>query len=224
MKDFFRRCAIFCTKKRRTTGIFFCSSKTGLEVGLLATTRSFENRWGAYMSRRVLWGVTIVLALLIILSMSSVASAGDITWKLSAITSDGATAYGSLVYNANTGLYSSINVVTLAGTAFPGSNYTVVDNPFFGPAQVVIMANNSLLAGTPVLDILFENPLTNGGGVDDFLAYEGICNVGCTAFYGDEPIRYLEGSVSATPEPSSLLLFGTSLLGLAPLRRKLFGR
>jgi hypothetical protein len=31
------------------------------------------------------------------------------------------------------------------------------------------------------------------------------------------------GSV-ATPEPSSLLLFGTSLLGLAPFRKKLFGR
>lgn len=29
---------------------------------------------------------------------------------------------------------------------------------------------------------------------------------------------------SATPEPSSLLLFGTSLLGLVPFRRKLFGR
>jgi hypothetical protein len=29
---------------------------------------------------------------------------------------------------------------------------------------------------------------------------------------------------SATPEPSSLILFGTSLLGLAPFRRKLFGR
>jgi len=27
-----------------------------------------------------------------------------------------------------------------------------------------------------------------------------------------------------TPEPSSMLLFGTGLLGLAPLRRKLFGR
>jgi len=29
---------------------------------------------------------------------------------------------------------------------------------------------------------------------------------------------------SVTPEPSSLLLFGTSLLGLVPFRRKLFGR
>lgn len=31
-------------------------------------------------------------------------------------------------------------------------------------------------------------------------------------------------ATTATPEPSSLLLFGTSLLGLAPFRRKLFGR
>jgi hypothetical protein len=30
--------------------------------------------------------------------------------------------------------------------------------------------------------------------------------------------------VNSTPEPSSLLLFGTSLLGLVPFRRKLFGR
>jgi hypothetical protein len=34
----------------------------------------------------------------------------------------------------------------------------------------------------------------------------------------------LTNGVSMTPEPSSLLLFGTSLLGLAPFRRKLFGR
>jgi PEP-CTERM motif len=34
----------------------------------------------------------------------------------------------------------------------------------------------------------------------------------------------LTDGVSTTPEPSSLLLFGTSLLGLAPFRRKLFGR
>jgi hypothetical protein len=31
-------------------------------------------------------------------------------------------------------------------------------------------------------------------------------------------------AVSATPEPSSLILFGTSLLALVPFRRKLFGR
>jgi hypothetical protein len=34
----------------------------------------------------------------------------------------------------------------------------------------------------------------------------------------------LTNGLSTTPEPSSLLLFGTSLLGLAPFRRKLFGR
>ena len=34
----------------------------------------------------------------------------------------------------------------------------------------------------------------------------------------------IQAGVTSTPEPSSLLLFGTSLLGLAPFRRKLFGR
>lgn len=34
----------------------------------------------------------------------------------------------------------------------------------------------------------------------------------------------LTDGVTTTPEPSSLLLFGTSLLGLVPFRRKLFGR
>jgi len=34
----------------------------------------------------------------------------------------------------------------------------------------------------------------------------------------------LKDSVATTPEPSSLILFATSLLGLAPFRRKLFGK
>jgi hypothetical protein len=34
----------------------------------------------------------------------------------------------------------------------------------------------------------------------------------------------VQGSGGTAPEPSSLLLFGTSLLSLVPFRRKLFGR
>ena len=80
------------------------------------------------MNRRILWALTIA-ALLVFLCIPSVASADSgQTWTLSdVITSDGVTASGSFVYNAGTGIYSSINVVTLAGTAFPGATYTVVD-------------------------------------------------------------------------------------------------
>jgi PEP-CTERM motif len=62
--------------------------------------------------------------------------------------------------------------------------------------------------------------------------YLGISNAGfyngAPGAYGDNAgfytATYNVAGVSATPEPSSLLLFGTSLLGLAPFRRKLFGR
>jgi hypothetical protein len=48
------------------------------------------------------------------------------------------------------------------------------------------------------------------------------------SFPGGTPSAFADSNLalpsSVTPEPSSLLLFGTSLLGLVPFRRKLFGR
>jgi hypothetical protein len=74
---------------------------------------------------------------------------------------------------------------------------------------------------------IFGNP----GGYD-FLAEEtptyNIGKLGIYKFYNSYDGDTFQGSLvissTATPEPSSLLLFGTSLLGLAPFRRKLFGR
>jgi hypothetical protein len=74
---------------------------------------------------------------------------------------------------------------------------------------------------------IFGNP----GGYD-FLAEEtpayNIGELGIYKFYNSYDGDTFQGSLvissTATPEPSSLLLFGTSLLGLAPFRRKLFGR
>jgi len=66
----------------------------------------------------------------------------------------------------------------------------------------------------------------------DFLAFEtGTYDIGAVGTYkfydihgGDTYQGSLVISSTATPEPSSLFLFGTSLLGLAPFRRKLFGK
>lgn len=176
------------------------------------------------MNKRTLWALTLAVALSVFLCMPSVASADSgQTWTLTGvITSDGATASGSFDYNAVTGLYSDINVVTLPGTSFPGAIYTVVDADFFSPEFLVIMANNSYAAGTPVLDIGFEPDLTSAGGEVGLFALEGFCNAGCTNFEGEEG-RELEGAV-VSPEPNSILLLGAGLLGLAPLRRKLIAR
>jgi hypothetical protein len=179
------------------------------------------------MNRRTLWALTIAAALLVFLCIPSVVSADSgQTWTLSdVLTSDGATASGSFVYNAGTGLYSNVDIVTLAGEFLPGATYTVVDADFFASDYVVTMANNSYAAGTPLLYIEFEPDLTSAGGVVEMFALEGYCNAGCTGFEGEEG-RELEGYVVGvpTPEPSLVLLLGTGLLGLAPFRRKLVGR
>ncbi len=48
--------------------------------------------------------------------------------------------------------------------------------------------------------------------------------VGGNTDFAINDLSLTTGQVTTTPEPSSLLLFGTSLLGLASFRRKLFGR
>jgi hypothetical protein len=53
---------------------------------------------------------------------------------------------------------------------------------------------------------------------------ESVVFGGAADFIGFDNITLGSSVAGATPEPSSLILFGTSLLGLVPFRRKLFGR
>jgi hypothetical protein len=140
---------------------------------------------------------------------------------------------------------------SISGMTGPGAGYLVgVFIAAGGPSGSAPAALNFLTSGTsftslsPLLDQVFfiGDGLTGDGsgsvqkfhiptgagelylGISDACGYNG--GPSC---YGDNFGTYsldytITSNVSATPEPSSLLLFGTSLLGLVPLRRKLFRR
>jgi PEP-CTERM motif len=83
--------------------------------------------------------------------------------------------------------------------------------------------------GTTVLSLFDVFP---GGSTGQFLGFTDsvpftsvtISSLDGYSYTLDSLVYGNAAAISATPEPSTLLLFGTSLLGLASFRRKLFGR
>jgi hypothetical protein len=77
--------------------------------------------------------------------------------------------------------------------------------------------------GCTAVDFVCLGTFSNQNGAGDYSAYDfnhGMPN----EVFGAGNNNVAGSWAVSTPEPSSLLLFGTSLLGLAPFRRKLFGR
>jgi hypothetical protein len=92
------------------------------------------------------------------------ANANLVTWNLQDfVFSDGGTASGSFVFDANTGHYSNISIVTTAGTpiptraALPGASYNTPDPVSPGNSMFFTAVNTANLAnldGTPSLSSL----------------------------------------------------------------------
>lgn len=152
--------------------------------------------------------------------MSVCACANQITWTLEGVTfTDGGTASGSFVFDANLDAYSSINIVTTNGSVFTGSDYTFPDPanaPFTGPSELFMVTSNAAnLTGTPFLDFIWTSNLTNAGGTDGFsTSGESSCTSPTCSSIDQTNVRLINGGsiTSATvPEPASFLLLGSAL-------------
>ena len=158
-------------------------------------------------------------------SLAAPAGAVPIRWVFQdAVFDDGGTLVGSFVYDADTNVYSQIDIATTAGTAFGGASYVadivVFRSPtFLGP---VVMATGDLTGTTSLSLFFYPSPqvtgpgLTNAGGVVPLLALpqpfngsrENDCrNADCQNSFGFRGI--VAGSVVGTPvpEPGPLGLF-----------------
>jgi hypothetical protein len=121
-----------------------------------------------------------------------------------------------------------------------GSYFTFVSTTGYLSYGAIVTPTDGLavlfgMDPTTLTSIQFYDSMNIFGDPDgfDFLASEtGTYDIGAVGTYkffdssgGDTYQGELViSSVGATPEPSSLFLFCTSLLGLAPFRRKLFGQ
>ena len=166
------------------------------------------------------------------LGVGSSVHATPLTWTLNnAVFTDGGTATGSYIYDADTNSISNINIVTSAASPFGGSlTYGFVA---FLPPQFVVAYENSgpPYTGTLALVLALVSPMTNLGGTIPFdlaaqpiAPYEGVC--WDTECVGINPFRYFtSGSVTAlapaeTPLPAALPLFVTGLAGIGVIAHR----
>lgn len=146
------------------------------------------------MNRKIFSCLVLASGLFVLLCVPRIASADDVTWDLSGVTfTDGGTATGSFVYNADTNTLSSINIVTSSGTAFGGADYTATDPGGYGPFSnelLFVTSGSGDLTGTPALDLIFDSNLTDSGGTVGLSLLSGEltcgdagCDTGGDVFY-----------------------------------------
>jgi hypothetical protein len=178
------------------------------------------------------------LTLLVLVVTAQTADATPISWSFSGLMfSDGGSASGSFVFDADTLVYSSINITTTSSAVITGSTY-LFDHPDFDNSALRLIAVDSLplvAAGVDLLELTFSSELTNAGGSVSIStpSMEGPCIFSsvfprCAGFDGNDPsrIRSAIGPVTVTAgnfpvaEPASFYLLATGVLGLLSKARR----
>ncbi len=172
--------------------------------------------------------------------------AGPINWELSDVTlSDGITVTGSFTFNADTDTYSNVDITTTA--AGPFSAYTFLDtcgtdvssctgvSPNSTEA-LFLTSNASNQSGLPAIAFFFTGVggvppagLTDAGGTIDIsnsslsvgAVQEAFCSNSACSSPAEGGATSTSGFVTTAPEPASVVLVGSAMLGLLALRRRI---
>ena len=97
---------------------------------------------------------------------SAISDAAAKRWYIhDAVLSDGARIFGSFIFDATTGTYSSISVTTTAGNAGPSAGYVFnIPGSSSNTALSLVSASPIVSGTTTSLVLTFPAPLTNAGG------------------------------------------------------------
>lgn len=142
------------------------------------------------------------------LALPGAASAAPVLWTLSGVAfSDGGTASGSFVYDADANTYSSINITTTAGSVRGSAVHgRLHPDPHHHAQGAVFTTSAGATTGAPLFQFSLQAPLTNAGGSTTIMpgpSVEAACDVGCTGYVA--PFRsVVAGAMTGTPVPAAV--------------------
>ncbi len=160
-----------------------------------------------------------------ILTTSSPAKAALLTWYLDGVTfDDGGTASGSFQFDSDTNQAGNVNISVTGGSALSASDYELSGLVNANIANFFGLRNSDNRFFQVVFE--FDSSLTNAGGTVAInttrnLSFEATCGDLNCSFLTD-PGRFITaGTVTAVPEPLTILGVGTALAFGTGFKRKL---
>ena len=150
----------------------------------------------------------VCAGMLVALVFANGAFASTVTWTLENVTfQDSGTAIGSFDFDADSNIYSNINISTTSGSSFGGTSYTAYS----------VGSQSQLFLGNGSYDLFLGfTPLTNAGGTSSITGFG-------EQVFGGAPLRPITGgslTASVVPIPAAAWLFGSALGVLGWIRRK----